>query len=483
MDHKELIRRFAELSLRLAGRVRAVAPHAPVLVRKPAIALYTLATARAAQLVLVGATLAMLFVIQPLVASGLDKAMPENRALFGLVKKRDVRSRQIQEAINWSCWLAASGTVLLLIWLHIPAAIEEAGKRARRTEERGDRLGDERPREGLILYRRALALSTDSEAEARLGEKIAALVRELLPAASGDGTMVGSATPASPPKAASPSATNFADSNHRYEIVRELGQGNMGVVFDAVDHVLDRPVALKQLPAWLASESDFVARFQQEARALARLSHPHIVQVYDFFEARGRIFMVLERVAGGDLAQRLEQAGRHEVSAATDIAAKMAGALGYAHDQGIVHRDFKPSNVLLTEDGVPKVTDFGLAKIARSSTLTQEGAILGSPLYMSPEQAAGKAADARSDIYALGITLYELLTGQTPFTGDTAQVLAQHITQPPPDVRLSNPEVPEELGAHLTTMLAKLPDERPQSMREVIRGLAPFAPARHSAAV
>ena len=480
MDHGQLIRNLALFARHLAGRIRAVAPHAPLLVRKPAIALFTAMGARAAQLTLIAATLAMLVVIQPLVASSVQKALPENRALFGLVKKHDARAQQIQKVITWTCWLATGGSVLLLFWLHIPAGVTQAAARARRDEERGDRLKAERPHESLALYRRALALAADLDHEARLHAKIAAS------SATGTRTGVASAggTISQDLRAATgPAVTGarFADSSRRYEIVRELGQGNMGVVFDAVDHVLDRPVALKQLPAWLATEADFVARFQQEARALARLSHPHIVQVYDFFEAQGRIFMVLERVAGGDLARKIAREGAFDVAAAADLGVKMAGALGYAHEQGIVHRDFKPSNVLVTEDGTPKVTDFGLAKIARSSTLTQEGAVLGSPLYMSPEQAAGKPADLRSDIYALGVTLYELLTGRTPFSGDTAQVLAQQITQPPPAPRAFNPDLPEELQRHLLSMLAKDPGARPVTMQHVVHCLAPFATVARSA--
>ena len=468
----------------LARLARDVVPHVPLLRRKPAIALFTLTSARRAHVLLIVATVTMLFIVGPMVRATLQKTYPEKGALFGLVKKQDARIQETQRTITRVLWLGTAGTALLLLWLHIPAAVTQAGARAKRNEERADRLRNERPHHSLLLYRRALALASDPDHEGQLHAKIASLSTSEAATATAGGTAVLEPRTTGGPAVAAhrsgasnvDSSARYADLNRRYEIVSELGQGNMGVVFDSVDHVLDRPVALKQLPAWLATEADFVARFQQEARALARLSHPHIVQVYDFFEANGRIFMVLERVAGGDLARKIERHGRHEVAAATNLAAKMAGALGYAHDQGIVHRDLKPSNVLLTEDGVPKVTDFGLAKIARASTLTQEGAILGSPLYMSPEQAAGRPADARSDIYALGITLYELLTGQTPFTGDTAQVLAQHITQPPPTPRALNPDVPLELERHLLSMLAKDPDGRPRSMQDVARGLAPFVP-------
>jgi hypothetical protein len=482
MDYRDLFRRLGIRMGQLAQRARAVTPSAPILARKPAIALHSLLCARAAQLVLIGATLAMLFVIGPLVASSVEKAMPENRALFGLVKKRDSRAQQIQSVINWTFWVATGGTVLLLWWLHIPAAIEQAGARARRKEEKGDRLKDERPQESLACYRQALALASDAEVEARLGGKIAGLVRRLLPEASPAETGAAGTVAGTRVSKSRVAAGRFADTQSRYEIRAELGAGNKGVVFDATDHVLDRRVALKQLPAWLAREADFVVRFQQEARALARLSHPHIVQVYDFFEAHGRLFMVLEHVAGGDLACKIEREQALDVATAAGLGVKMAGALGYAHYQGVVHRDFKPANVLLTEAGSPKVTDFGLAKIARSSTLTQDGAVLGSPLYMSPEQAAGRPADARSDIYALGITMYQLLTGRTPFCGDTAEVLAQHITQAPPPPRTFEPGIPPSLDRLISDMLAKDPAMRPGDMHTVARALAGFTTPSHAVA-
>lgn len=254
----------------------------------------------------------------------------------------------------------------------------------------------------------------------------------------------------------------------RYRIEAEIGRGGMGVVWRGRDTLLERIVALKELPDTAGVE--LRERFRHEAKALAKLSHPHVVQVYDLVEEGPRLFIAMELIDGGDL-DGLLRAGPVPLPRALAIARQIASGLAYAHARGVVHRDVKPLNVLLAADGTAKVTDFGLAKLSDATMHTVEGAVLGSPRYMSPEQAAGKVADARSDVYAFGATLFHLLAGRPPFDGDTASVLAQHITQPPPSVRSLAPGVPDELDALVLRLLAKDPGARPAGLDQVADAL------------
>ncbi len=201
---------------------------------------------------------------------------------------------------------------------------------------------------------------------------------------------------------------------------------------------------------------------------LARLTHPNMVQVFDLLENGGGMWIAMELVAGGSLDALIEQQGTLPPDETLRLGIALGNALAHAHAQGIVHRDFKPHNVLLTPDGTPKITDFGLAKIAgEGPKLTQVGAVMGSPAYMSPEQASGRVADHRADAYAFGVTLYQMAVGRCPFEGDTASVLAAHITQPPPNPATLGAQVPDALRSLLTRLLAKDPAERPGDLAAV----------------
>jgi serine/threonine-protein kinase len=362
--------------------------------------------------------------------------------------------------------------------LQVPVTLRRAAAEARAFEAEGNSLAGENPAKSLLLFQRALKLAGEAEQEKSLTSKIAALAGTTAPREPLEAPLFNGENPAS---SAAATVIGHAPEHlrvgpeKRYCLEGELGRGAMGIVYRARDEVLERMVALKELPVYLACDEDLVLRFRREARILAQLQHPNIVQIYDLIEHDGHLWLAMEMVEGGDLDSLLRARGNLPATEAARLGVQMADALAHAHARGIIHRDLKTANVLLGTGGCPKVTDFGLAKLSRSSQFTQEGAILGSPIYMSPEQAAGKGADERSDIYALGIVLYTLLTGRPPFEGDTASVLAQQITQAPPSPCQFVGELPEGLEALLLALLAKDPVRRPQEMAEVAAALRPFA--------
>jgi serine/threonine-protein kinase len=250
----------------------------------------------------------------------------------------------------------------------------------------------------------------------------------------------------------------------RYEILSELGRGTSGVVYKARDPKLDRLVAMKILrPELVSLEESGVEvkqRFHQEAVAAGRLTHPAIVAVHDVGEAEGRPFMVMEYIEGGTLADLLLGGRPLPLADAAGIVAQVCGALDYAHRHGVVHRDIKPRNILIGQPGITKVTDFGTARILGASH-TQTGTMMGTPAYMSPEMVRGQAADPRSDLFSLGVVLYETLTGVNPFNAtDLAAVLYRIVNTDPPSVRHHNPGLPPALDGVVRRALAKEPEAR-----------------------
>lgn len=381
----------------------------------------------------------------------------------------DPRVDHVLATLSPVLWIFGLSLVMALLEAKVRPAIEAARSKSRTLEHEADAALDQSPSQSVMLLRNALDYAVDDVRAADLRRKMDDLdVRLSRPPAAGATLSRPVEHPAERDARSGPAApaqTRRIGVRGRYKLEQEIARGGMGVVWRGFDTVLERAVAVKELPA--TTDPGLRDRFRQEALALARLSHPHVVQVYDFVEEEDeRLYMAMELVEGGDL-ETLIRDRPPSLARALEIGRQVATGLGFAHKRGIVHRDVKPMNILLTKEGLAKVTDFGLARLTEATMHTVEGAVMGSPRYMSPEQAAGKVADARSDVYAFGATLFHLVTGRPPFDGDTASVLAQHITQPPPAPSSINPQIRRELDILMARMLAKDPATRPSDLDEL----------------
>ena len=254
--------------------------------------------------------------------------------------------------------------------------------------------------------------------------------------------------------------------NNRFQLERKLGQGGMATVYLARDLRLNRPVAIKILHGQYASDEQFLRRFKHEADAAAQLGHPNIVRVYDVGSEGDLHYIVMEYIAGSDLKEIITLEGPLPVGRTLKMVQQIAEALEAAHASGLVHRDVKPQNVLIDSEDRVHLSDFGIAKSDRSSAYTDPGTTFGTADYLAPEQAQGLGATPRSDVYALGVVTYEMLTGRLPFTGDTPLAVAmQHVQAPPPPPRQFNPTIPPQLEAIILGAMAKDPNQRPASAR------------------
>jgi eukaryotic-like serine/threonine-protein kinase len=258
----------------------------------------------------------------------------------------------------------------------------------------------------------------------------------------------------------------------RYRLEARIGAGGMSTVYRAFDETLQRQVAIKLMNREVAADSDQLERFRREARAVAQLSHPHVVGVIDYGEDDGRPYIVFEYVEGETLKERIRRSGRLPITEAIAYAIEIARALGAAHARHIVHRDVKPQNVLIDEEGSAKVTDFGIARTLDEEGLTADGRVLGTTDYVSPEQALGRAVTGQSDLYSLGVVLYEMLTGEVPFRGENQVAVAmKHVREDLPDVQMRRPEVSAALASVLDTATAKRVEDRYADDAELISDL------------
>jgi serine/threonine-protein kinase len=256
----------------------------------------------------------------------------------------------------------------------------------------------------------------------------------------------------------------------RYEVLGELGQGAMGIVYKAKDPLIDRVVAIKTINLGLALEEkeEYEGRFYQEAKAAGRLNHPNIVTIYDVGKSGDVAYIAMEFLQGRELRDIMNDSGLLPVDQVLDIVAQVAQGLAYAHEHEIVHRDVKPSNIMVVRDGHAKITDFGIARMASSAVRTQTGMVLGSPKYMSPEQVMGKAIDQRSDIFSLGVMLYEMLTGQAPFNGENVNaIMYQTLNAVPVPPGTLNSAVPEMINFIVAKALAKKLEDRYQNAKDL----------------
>ncbi|MFW5686727.1 MAG: Stk1 family PASTA domain-containing Ser/Thr kinase, partial [Halanaerobium sp.] len=256
--------------------------------------------------------------------------------------------------------------------------------------------------------------------------------------------------------------------NNRYKIIDEIGRGGMAIVYSARDTLLERRVALKMLRPEYKSDDEFIDKFRQEARAVARLSHPNVVSIYDIVVDEERIYLVMEIVEGKTLKDIIKEKNKLSIAESLEITRQIAAALSVAHSNQIVHCDIKPHNIIINSEHEVKVTDFGIARAVSSSTVRVTETVVGSAHYFSPEQAKGGEIKAYSDIYSLGVVLYEMTTGELPFHGDSPiSVALKHIQQEPVEPSKINSDIPEEVNNLIMKAIAKDPAERFQDAYEM----------------
>ena len=260
--------------------------------------------------------------------------------------------------------------------------------------------------------------------------------------------------------------------NDRYQIIKSIGEGGMANVYLAYDTILDRNVAVKVLRGDLSSDEKFVRRFQREALSASSLSHPNIVEVYDVGEDNNQYYIVMEYIEGKQLKDVLRKRGKLTITEVIDIMQQIADGLSVAHDSYIIHRDIKPQNIMILENGLVKITDFGIAMAMNSTQLTQTNSVMGSVHYLPPEQANGSGSTLKSDIYSMGILMYELLTGKLPYKGENAvEIALKHLKEPLPSIRDEIPDISQSVENVILRATAKNPKNRYSDAREMLEDL------------
>ena len=269
--------------------------------------------------------------------------------------------------------------------------------------------------------------------------------------------------------------------NNRYEIVKSIGEGGMANVYLANDTILNRKVAVKVLRGDLSNDDKFIRRFQREALSVSNLSHPNIVEVYDVGEEEGSHYIVMEYIEGKTLKQLLKKRESLTLTEVIDIMTQLTDGIAHAHESYIIHRDIKPQNIMIEDDGRIKITDFGIAMALNATQLTQTNSVMGSVHYLPPEQASGKGATIKSDIYSLGILMYELLTGNVPFKGDNAvEIALKHMKDKIPSVRKQDPSIPQDVENIILKAAAKNPRNRYDSAKEMHEDLLDCLSEEHA---
>jgi len=454
-----------------SSQLATAATPLPSVMRKPGLVKLWLLTVSAKRVYLLAGVLLLFFAVSPVSQGIVDLWYPQQEKTFKNTLSRmfnpkvekaaqELRETRYQQLvfIFWSLGLSA---IIILLILDLPGAVRKGEKQAQKLLQQSHSIMSTNPELANTLantaYKLMLKPAPSSDAQAAVSK----------PASSSSSTDIAKTVAMAKPE----KVVRYIGENNRYRIDKPIASGGAGIVYLAFDTVLERQVALKELFEELAHDKEHAERFKVEAKALAALNHPNILPIYDFLQDSGHFWLVMELLTGGSLKDKINLPGELGITENINISRGIASGLGYAHKKGFIHRDIKPENILFAEDESYRITDFGIAKHGASSVKTQHGIIMGSPGYMSPEQAAGEEIDSRSDIYSLGITLYQMLTGCLPFEGDTASVMAQHITQAPPRPSELDPDITDEVEAIVLKMLEKKPQNRFQSTDELIKAL------------
>jgi hypothetical protein len=444
-------RHCGELARRLYSERMPLQSTLEALRRKPIFLLW-LKECRSAIIGLCIHALFMTLLLGPLVRV----FVPKPKAyLGGLIRSGHDSYPDVMRWLDAVLWPAGWALVGAYAKSRVRPTLERAREESEALSVAAERAAQEgNPQQSLLLFSQAEALAPEPERRAR--------IRERMRAQQGRSTVIDPLGGAASPPAIGPGG--------RIRLVGQLGRGAMGTVHLGEDVVLGRRVAVKELAGPLASVPEVRERFLREARVLAQISSPRVVQVFDIYQEGDRQFLSMELCEGDDLAARLRKAGRLPAKDAARLGAQIAEALASAHARGVVHRDLKPANVLFSGEDI-KVADFGLARLG-DSAMTREGAVMGTPFYMAPEQARGAAGDARADLYALGCVLFEMLSGRPPYPGTVQEVLAGHASpEPPPALDPHGIGAPEALCALVSRLLAKDPAARPDSAKQVADAL------------